>query len=63
MIHIIAVKERGPSAIDDPTHITIKSQKWWTELFKKHGFNASICPNKNFVSMFGSKGYIMFKKK
>ena len=62
MIHIIAVKERGPSALDDPMHVNVQTEKWWIEKFKQHGYRAIRKPQKLFFSHFGSKGYLMFVK-
>ena len=58
MVHIIAVKERGACATDDPTHINVQTEKWWIKKFKKHGYKA-IRQKKFFFSFFGSKGYLM----
>ena len=60
MIHIIAVEERGPSAIDDPMHVNVQTEKWWLEKFKQHGYRTIKKPQKFFFSHFGSKGYLMF---
>lgn len=62
MIHIIAVSERGKSAVGDPAHINVKPEKWWVEKFKKHGYKALKNPSKLFFSPFGSSGYFMFCK-
>ena len=62
MIHIIAVRERGLSAIDDPMHVNVQSEKWWIEKFKQHGYRTTRKPQKFFFSHFGSKGYLMFDK-
>jgi ubiquinone/menaquinone biosynthesis C-methylase UbiE len=62
MIHIIAVKERGPSAIDDPTHINVQNEKWWIDKFGEYGYIAIKKPKKIFFSPFGSEGYFMFIK-
>lgn len=60
MIHIIAVRERGPSALDDPTHVNLQSEQWWVEKFMEHGYEARRKPQKFFFSPFGSDGYFLF---
>jgi ubiquinone/menaquinone biosynthesis C-methylase UbiE len=62
MIHIIAVTERGPSVNDDPTHVNVQSEKWWTEKFSKHGYKTIKNPKKLFFSALGNNGYLMFVK-
>lgn len=62
MVHIIAVKERGPSAIEDPAHVNVQTEKWWINKFNKHGFNVLKKPRKLFFSPFGNEGYFMFIK-
>lgn len=62
MIHIIAVKERGISAIDDPTHVNVQTENWWMNKFKEHGYKTIKKPKKFFFSPFGSEGYLMFIK-
>ncbi len=62
MVHIIAVSERGPSAIDDPAHINVKSEQWWINKFKEHGYRAIKNPRKFFFSPFGGSGYFMVIK-
>lgn len=62
MVHIIAVKERGPSAENDPAHCNVQTEQWWVNKFKKHGYSAQLQPFKWFLSPFGSKGYIRFTK-
>ncbi len=62
MVHIIAVSERGPSAVDDPAHINVKSVNWWINKFKKNGYKAIRQPQKLFLSPFGKQGYLMFIK-
>jgi 2-polyprenyl-3-methyl-5-hydroxy-6-metoxy-1,4-benzoquinol methylase len=62
MIHIIAVSERGPSAVDDPAHINVQDVNWWVGRFKKHGYKAIRQPQKLFLSPFGREGYLMFIK-
>ena len=59
MIHIIAVEERGPSAIDDPAHVNVQTEKWWINKFKKHGYRTIKKPKKLFFSPFGNQGYLM----
>jgi len=63
MIHIIAVCERGASAIDDPTHVNVKTEKWWINKFKKNGYKTIKNPTRLFFSQFGNSGYLMMKKK
>ncbi|NMB56601.1 class I SAM-dependent methyltransferase, partial [Candidatus Beckwithbacteria bacterium] len=62
MVHIIAVSERGPSAIDDPVHINVQSENWWINKFKQHDYQAIKNPQKFFISPFGNSGYLMFLK-
>lgn len=38
MIHAICVSDRGKIAFQEPTHITVKSEKWWGTFFKKRGY-------------------------
>ncbi len=59
MIHIIAVKERGKSATDDPAHINVQTEQWWMNKFRRHGFDVIKQPKKYFFSPFGSEGYFM----
>ncbi len=61
MIHIIAVKERGSSAIDDPTHVNVQTEEWWIRKFEEHGFSVIKKP-KIFFSLFGSERYLMCVK-
>jgi len=63
MIHIIAVSERGPSALLDPTHVNVQSENWWVEKFAEHGFVTERRPSKLFVSTFGDRGYLMMTKR
>jgi len=60
MIHIIAVKERGPAAIDDVTHVNVQSEDWWEKKFAEHNYRTIRRPQKFFFSHFGNKGYLMF---
>lgn len=62
MVHIIAVSERGISAINDPSHVNVQSENWWIKKFKQHGYKAMRKPRKLFFSPFGSSGYLMFIK-
>lgn len=62
MVHIIAVSERGTSATDDPAHVNVKSEDWWINKFKEHGYKGVKRPTKLFFSTFGTKGYFMFTK-
>lgn len=39
IIHMIGVKERGKMVIEDPTHLTVKNEKWWEKKFNKLGFS------------------------
>lgn len=39
MIHMVCVKERGKIAFTDPTHVTIETEDWWENTFKKLGFS------------------------
>jgi ubiquinone/menaquinone biosynthesis C-methylase UbiE len=62
MVHIIAVSERGKSAKNDPTHLNVRSEKWWAEKFFNHGYTVKIKPKKLFFSPFGSSGYFLIEK-
>lgn len=62
MVHIIAVSERGASATNDPAHVNVKSENWWSKKFASHGYTVKIKPKKMFFSLFGSKGYFMIYK-
>jgi len=62
MIHIIAVTERGPSAIDDPAHVNVQTEEWWQNKFQEHGYKVTIKPTKLFISPFGTTGYFMLEK-
>lgn len=71
MIHIIGVEERGSMITDDPTHFTIKIEKWWEAKFKKLGLKVR---KGNFFYFFPfifsrkvkitgvKKGYFIVKK-
>jgi cyclopropane fatty-acyl-phospholipid synthase-like methyltransferase len=62
MVHIIAVRERGTSAINDPTHVNVQAEQRWITTFAKHQYKAIRQPRKCFFSPFGNKGYLMFTK-
>lgn len=62
MVHIIAVAERGKSATDDPTHITVQTENWWSQKFQQHGYRTIRNPSPYYVSLFGPKGYFMLVK-
>ncbi len=61
MVHIIAVEERGPSAVNDPMHVNVQKEEWWKNKFAEHGYKA-VRPRRLFWSPFGSSGYFMFVK-
>ena len=62
MVHIIAVRERGSSSIDDPTHLNVQDEPWWIEKFKTYGYKAIRKPKRFFFSPFGNSGYFLFIK-
>jgi ubiquinone/menaquinone biosynthesis C-methylase UbiE len=61
MVHIIAVTERGRSARNDPTHVNVQPERWWTETFRRHGYARRHCPGV-FFSQYGSTGYFVLDK-
>jgi ubiquinone/menaquinone biosynthesis C-methylase UbiE len=63
MVHIIAVKERGKSATQDPAHVNVQSEQWWKDKFAAHGYQVQIKPNKLFFSPFGNEGYFLCTKR
>jgi len=63
MIHIIAVSERGASALNDPVHVNVQSEKRREEKFTEHGYSTIRKPKRFFLSPYGSSGYLMFVKK
>jgi hypothetical protein len=62
MIHLIAVKERGKSATEDPCHVNVQTENWWIDKFKQYNYSAIRRPNKYFINLYGSMGYLMFVK-
>lgn len=62
MVHIIAVTERGESALTDPTHVNVKPERWWRDTFERHGYKVSQAPAQAFFSPFGSSGYFVAAK-
>jgi SAM-dependent methyltransferase len=61
MVHIIAVAERGQSARNDPTHVNVQPERWWTETFRRHGYARRDCPGV-FWSQYGRTGYFVLDK-
>jgi ubiquinone/menaquinone biosynthesis C-methylase UbiE len=39
MIHMVGVTEKGPMVTKEPTHLTVRGEKWWEKEFKNLGFN------------------------
>ncbi len=62
MVHLIAVKERGDSALNDPAHVNVQTEDWWVDKFKEHGYKTIKHPQRPFLSPFGNQGYLMFIK-
>lgn len=61
MVHIIAVTERGQSAYNDPTHVNVQPESWWTETFRRHGYIRRDAPGV-FYSQYGNTGYFVLDK-
>lgn len=38
IINMVGVEERGPMIINEPSHLSIHNEKWWTAKFKELGF-------------------------
>ena len=61
MVHIVAVSERGRSALADPTHVNVRPEHWWTDTFRRHGYARRDCPGV-FHSQYGSSGYFVLDR-
>ncbi len=42
VIHMIAVKERGPFVMKEPTHVLIEEESWWKNKFLAMGYKVKI---------------------
>lgn len=62
MVHIIAVKERGPRVLHDPAHKNVQSEQWWIRKFKDYEYKVIRYPSKMYFYPFGNSGYLMMNK-
>lgn len=42
LIHMVCTTDRGPIAYSEPTHCTLRSEKWWAAQFRKWGYKVTV---------------------
>lgn len=72
MIHMVGVKEKGKTVIQDKTHLIVHNENWWKKYFKKNNFKVRVGNLFYFLPtsflagfhIFGmKKGYFIISKK
>lgn len=57
-IHMIGVSDRGDISVNEPTHVTAETEKWWRKKFQQWGFKVRVGNLFYFFPYLYSKGSV-----